>query len=167
MSEVKVKIIAVFSILFNYLGWLVVPILCLPVLNTFDIITALGAAKYRAAPEDERPVKSSKFKIGIYKKVAMYIPIIVGYMMDIMVNTALRQLGFTFPLNIFAISIACWQCLNETISIVENLDDGGVDVPPFLLPVLRKMRTNVNEKVEKETKIGFEVQKQQEDDTDD
>lgn len=167
MNEVKVKIIAVFSILFNYLGWLVVPILCLPILNTFDIITALVAAKYRAEPEDERPVKSSKFKMGIYKKVAMYIPIIVGYMLDIMVNTVLKQLGLTFLLNIFAISIACWLCLNETISIAENLDDSGVDIPPFLLPVLRKMRANVNEKVEKETKIGFEAQKQQEDNADD
>ena len=165
MSEVKVKIIAIFSILFNCLGWLVVPLLCLPVLNTFDIVTALGAAKYRASPEDKRPVKSGKFKMGVYKKVAMYIPIIVGYMLDIMVNTVLKQLGLTFPLNIFAISIACWLCLNETISIAENLDDSGVAVPPFLLPVLRKMRANVNEKVEKETSVGVDTSEQE--DTDD
>lgn len=144
MNELKIKVTAVLSIVFNALGALAVPVICLLALNIIDYITGINAAPYRDKKSD-RPVKSYKSVRGIYKKVSMYLLICVGWIMDELVTTSLVYLGLPMNFRLFSITIACWLCFNDAISIVENLEDSEAAIPPFLMPLLKKIKKQINE----------------------
>lgn len=147
MDKIKAFFIMVFSAVFNWLGILAFPLFILLGCNIFDYTTGIGAAKYRD-PDDDRPVKSYKSIKGIFKKVCMYILIMLGWFIDVLVETTLTQLiSVTIP-PVFAITVTCWIIFNEIISILENMDDMGVAIPPFLLPILKKMKGQIEEKAE-------------------
>lgn len=144
MNKVKMAGTAVISIIFSWLGVLAVPVFILLGCNICDYWTGISAAGYRD-PEDERPVKSYKSIRGITKKVCMYILVLIGGFMDILIDTTLaRFITVSLP-PVFAITVTCWLIFNEIISILENMDDMGVAVPPFLLPVMRKMKSQIEE----------------------
>ena len=148
-DKIKAFFIMAFSAVFNLLGILAFPLFILLGCNVFDYITGIGAAKYRD-PDDERPVKSYKSIKGIFKKVCMYILIMLGWFVDVLVETTLTQLiPVTIP-PVFAITITCWLIFNEIISILENMDDMEVEIPPFLLPILKKMKGQIEEKADTE-----------------
>ena len=44
--------------------------------------------------------------------------------------------------------VAVWLVVNEIISILENMLDIGVRMPPFLLPVVKYIRRQVEAKAE-------------------
>lgn len=143
MNAFKIKVTAILSIIFNTLGILAIPILCLLPLNIIDYITGINAAPYRDK-ESDRPVKSYKSIRGIWKKVNMYLLIIVGAIVDLLISKSLGLIGVSIRFQLFAITIACWICFNEIISIVENMEDAGSAIPPFLLPVLKKIKKSIN-----------------------
>ena len=144
MNEFKIKVTAVLSVIFNTLGILAIPVLCLLPLNIIDYITGINAAPYRDDKSD-RPVKSYKSIRGINKKVSMYLLICVGWIVDKLIATSLAYIGVAINFQIFAITIACWLCFNETISILENMEDSGSAIPPFLIPLLKKIKKQINE----------------------
>lgn len=150
MDKVKAFFITAFSVVFNWLGILAFPLLILLGCNLFDYYTGWGAAPKRN-PDDEKPIKSYKSIRGIYKKVCMYILVILGWFVDVLVESTLTQLiPVTIP-PVFAITITCWLIFNEIISILENMDDMGVEIPPFLLPILKKMKGQIEEKADTES----------------
>jgi phage-related holin len=69
----------------------------------------------------------------------------VGWIMDKLISSSLAYIGIKLGVNVFAITIACWLCFNETISIVENMEDAGDSIPPFLMPLLRQIKKQINE----------------------
>lgn len=150
MDKIKAFFIMAFSAVFNWLGILEFPILILLGCNIFDYYTGIEAAPKRA-PDDDKPVKSYKSIRGISKKVCMYILIILGWFVDVLIESTLTQLiPVTIP-PVFAITITCWLIFNEIISILENMEDMEVAIPQFLLPILRKMKGQVEDKAEKES----------------
>lgn len=144
MNELKLRVTIITSIIFNCLGILAIPVLCLLPLNLIDYWTGIRAAPYRDGTS-ERPVKSYKSITGINKKVSMYLLIMVGWIMDKLISSSLAYIGIKLGVNVFAITIACWLCFNETISIVENMEDAGDSIPPFLMPLLRQIKKQINE----------------------
>lgn len=151
MNELKIKVTVVLSMIFNILsmifnilGVLAIPVLCLLPLNIIDYITGINAAPYRDGQSD-RPVKSYKSIRGINKKVSMYLLILVGWIVDELIATSLDYMGMAVNFQLFAITIACWLCFNEAISVVENMEDAGCAIPPFLMPLLRKIKKQINE----------------------
>lgn len=143
MNELKIKSTVVLSVIFNTLGILAIPVLCLLPLNIIDYITGFNAAPYRDSQSD-RPIKSYKSIRGINKKVSMYLLICVGWIVDKLIATSLAYIGVAINFQIFAITIACWLCFNETISILENMEDSGAAIPPFLMPLLKKIKKQIN-----------------------
>lgn len=143
MNELKIKATVALSAIFNTLGILAIPVLCLLPLNIIDYITGINAAPYRDSQSD-RPIKSYKSIRGINKKVSMYLLICVGWIVDKLISTSLAYIGVAINFQIFAITIACWLCFNETISILENMEDSGAAIPPFLMPLLKKIKKQIN-----------------------
>lgn len=147
MDKIKAFFIMALSAVFNWLGILAFPVLILLGCNIFDYYTGIGAAPHRN-PDEDKPVKSYKSIRGISKKVCMYILIILGWFVDVLIESTLTQLiPITIP-PVFAITITCWLIFNEIISILENMDDMGVAIPPFLLPILKKMKGQIEEKAD-------------------
>lgn len=133
------------------IGPLILPCLILLALNVIDYKTALAAAPYREK-SDKRVVSSEKSINGIIKKVNMYWLIFIGFSVDCLLKYTLPQfIAISVPA-IFAIVITCWLIYNEIISILENLEDAKVDIPPFLLPLMKKMRGEVNDRISMDSK---------------
>ena len=148
MKKIEVIVTAIVSALMSWLGILAIPVLLLVGCNVIDYGTGLCAAKYRA----ER-IDSYKGLRGIIKKVCMWLLIVVGAFIDILLNYAVEYMGFAFSLPfIVATVVAVWLIVNEIISILENMTDIGVDMPPFLLPLVKNIKKQVEEKADMEGK---------------
>lgn len=142
MEKVKIMITAVVSALMSWLGILAVPVLLLVGCNIMDYATGICAAKYR-----DESVNSYKGMHGIVKKVCMYLLIMVGAMVDCLLDYAVAYIGMEIVLTfIVATIVAVWLIVNEIISILENMLDIGVDMPPFLLPFVKNIKAQVEDK---------------------
>ena len=156
LEKVKALFITIFGTIFSWLGILAIPVRILRGLNVADYITGITAAPYRDVT-DERPVKSYKSIRGIQKKVCMYLLIWVGWIVDTMLGTTLEQAGFNFMWpEIFATMITCWLIFNEIISLLENIDDIGGPIPPFLMPMMRLIRKKITIESEGDTNENIE-----------
>ena len=72
--------------------------------------------------------------------------------MDIMIEYATQQvswLNISLPF-IVATIVTFWLVFNEIISILENMIDIGVEIPPFLMPLAKNIKTKVEEAVHSE-----------------
>ena len=142
MQKFKAVFITIWSFLFSWLGILALPVVLLVAGNVTDYITGILASQYR-----EERVNSYKGIRGIYKKVGMWILIFVGWMMDMLVNYTVQYIGLTIALPyVVATIVAVWLICNEIISILENLIDMDVDIPPFLMPMARMIKGQVEDK---------------------
>lgn len=141
MDKIKVTVTAVVSALMSWLGILAVPVFLLVGCNLIDYFTGLCAAKYRT-----ETINSYKGIRGIIKKVCMWLLVLIGAWIDILINYAVECAGvsLTIPF-IVATVVAVWLVVNEIISILENMLDIGVTMPPFLLPVVRYIKKQVEE----------------------
>ena len=147
MDKVKATVIAALSVLMSWLGILAIPVFLLVGCNLIDYVTGLVAAKYR----QDGGISSYKSIRGIFKKIGMWLLIIVGSFMDILIQYAVEcvGLGLTVPF-VVATVVAVWLVVNEIISILENLMDIGVNMPPFLMPVVKYIKKNVEDKAKLE-----------------
>lgn len=146
MEKLKIALTGVFGALFSFFGLLTVPLLLLLLSNIIDYITGLMASSSR----NEKISSYKSFK-GISKKICMYLLIVVGFMVDIIIDYGIANLGLQieFP-NIFACVIALWLVCNEILSILENLADIGAPIPAFLMPVVKKIKNMTENKIEVE-----------------
>ena len=143
MDKVKATVIAALSVLMSWLGILAIPVFLLVGCNLIDYVTGLVVAKYR----QDGGISSYKSIRGIFKKIGMWLLIIVGSFMDILIQYAVEcvGLGLTVPF-VVATVVAVWLVVNEIISILENLMDIGVNMPPFLMPVVKYIKKQVEDK---------------------
>ncbi len=142
MDKAKAVVIAIISALMSWLGILAVPMFLLVGCNLIDYVTGLLAVPYRT-----ESVSSYKGIRGIIKKVCMWLLVLVGAWIDILINYAIECAGIDFALPfVVATVVAIWLVVNEIISILENILDIGVQMPPFLLPVVKYIRKQVEDK---------------------
>ena len=144
MEKLKIGIISFFAVITSWLGTLAVPVYILVACNVIDYITGITAACVR-----KEQVSSYKGIIGIAKKVFMYLLIAVGVFIDLMLQYMFKTLSIPISLPfIVGCIVACWLVLNEILSILENLNDIGVPMPPFLMPLVERIRGTVEKKGE-------------------
>lgn len=142
MDKVKAAFVAAFSLIFGWLGILAVPVLILAGLNFTDYITGILASKRR-----NELVTSDKGLWGIVKKIGMWILVGLGWAMDVLINYASQYVGLSIKLPfVVATIVAVWLICNEIISILENLLDIGVAMPPFLMPLAKMIKGQVEDK---------------------
>lgn len=151
LTKLKVVFTAIVSGIMSLLGVLAVPVLLLVGCNVIDYITGLVASKYR-----NEKISSYKGIKGIYKKICMWLLVLIGSWLDITVNYAIEYIGMDFrePF-ICAILVCIWLVANEMISIFENMIDADVKIPPFLLPLAQRIKTTAeNKAADKEAITG-------------
>ena len=142
MDKIKTTIIAGLSLLMSWLGILAVPVLLLVGCNVLDYITGLFAAKYRP----DGGISSYKSIKGITKKVCMWLLVIVGVFLDILIRYTVSCTSATIAVPfVVGTIVAVWLIVNEIISILENMMDIGVTMPPFLMPIVRYIKRQVEE----------------------
>ena len=143
MDKVKATVIAALSVLMSWLGILTIPVLLLVGCNIIDYITGLMAAKFR----EDGGISSYKSIRGIYKKIGMWMLVIVGAVVDVLIQYSVECAGIEIAVPfVVATVVAVWLVVNELISILENLKDSGVKIPPILIPLMKYINSKVEDK---------------------
>ena len=136
------------SAVLDFLGILAIPVFLMVGCNIIDYITGLIASKYR-----QEQINSYKGMRGIIKKVCMWLLVVVGSMVDVLIKYATQTMGFNIQVHfIVATLVAVWIVVNEIISILENLVDIGIALPPFLMPIVKRIKKEVEKVGEGEKK---------------
>ena len=121
---------------------IIVPFALLVLFNGIDYITGLIAA-----PKRGQKLSSYKSFRGIAKKICMWLLIVVSVGIDILIVYLCETAGWNWP---FSFAVGCLSCVwlvaNEVISIIENISDMGGAVPPFLLPLVKWVKTQAEGK---------------------
>lgn len=142
MNEVKATFTAILSVLLGWLGILAVPVMLLVLCNVIDYGTGLAAAKYRG-----QAVSSYRSFRGIVKKVCLWLIVVVGWMIDQLIAYTTSTIGWDINLPyIVATIVSVWLICNEIISILENMIDIGVKIPPFIMPIVKLIKTQAEDK---------------------
>ena len=138
------------STIMDFLGILAIPVFIMVGCNIIDYITGLIASKYR-----QEQINSYKGMLGIVKKVCMWLLVIVGAMLDVLIKYATQTMGFNIQVPfIVATLVAVWIVVNEIISILENLVDIGIELPPFLMPVVRRIKKEIETVTDKNEDVS-------------
>lgn len=137
-NTIKAVFTAITGFLSSALGILYIPVLLMVGSNIVDYITGLIAAKYRT----DGTISSYRAMKGVFKKVTMWLLVVVGAMIDELLAYTSSTLGFGVTLNYLVASIvAIWIVCNELISILENMIDIGISIPAFLLPLVKNIKS--------------------------
>ena len=151
-KTVQAIITGITGFLSSVLGILYIPVLLMVACNIIDYITGL-----MAAPNRKDGINSYKSMRGICKKVTMWLLVVVGAIIDQLLKYASATLGIAPPFTfLIACIVAIWIICNELISILENMVDIGVNIPAFLLPLVKHIRTQVDEMTGAENKESEE-----------
>jgi toxin secretion/phage lysis holin len=144
MDKLKATFIAIFTALSAWMGVLAIPVLLLVSVNIIDYGTGLAAAKYRG-----QKISSYVGFRGIAKKICMWLLVALGAFVDILITYGTEQAGITLHFGYaVASSVAVWLICNEIISILENMKDIGVALPPFLLKIVDNLKSQVESKAD-------------------
>lgn len=138
INTIKAFITGIGAFLSALLGTLYIPVLLMVACNIIDYATGLMAAKYRT----DNKISSYKSIKGIQKKVSMWLLVVVGAILDQLIKYTTASMGIALPITfLVACVVAVWIICNEIISILENIIDIGVDVPKFLLPLVKNIKS--------------------------
>lgn len=149
---IKTIVTAVFALATSVFGVLAIPVLLLVGCNVIDYVTGLVASKYRK--EDINSYKSIR---GIAKKICMWLLVVVGAILDELILYASEYVGLSLKLTfLIACVVAVWLICNEIISILENIKDIGIKLPKFLLPLVKHIKSQVEEQMNYEKEGGYE-----------
>lgn len=119
----------------SYFRQLALPVILLAIVMVLDYATGLASAWIR------RSLSSRSGLIGIIKKFGYMVLVAVAAVVDWVIQISAEQAGITVALpSIFALLTTIWLTLNECISILENLNEIGVPVPPFLLAIIQRLK---------------------------
>lgn len=143
-EKIKAVIIALCGIISGRLGVLAIPMILLIVCNVIDYATGIFASHYR-----NQEIDSYKGIKGITKKICMWLLVGVGVVIDNLLAYTSGSVGITLPFSfLVACIVAVWIICNEIISILENINDIGVTLPPFLMPIVRNLKSQVEDKAD-------------------
>ncbi|MGX8710061.1 phage holin family protein [Caproiciproducens sp. R1] len=144
MEKWKAAVITIFAALSAWLGVLAVPVLLLAAVNVIDYATGLAAAKFR-----DQKISSYKSFRGIAKKISMWLLVAVGAILDCLLAYAAQRAGTELHFGFAVASLAAvWLICNEVISILENISDIGVALPPFLMKIASALKSQVESKID-------------------
>lgn len=127
-----------FASLGNHYGTILILLITIIV---FDFVT--GMIKAKVTGEE---IKSGKSKVGLFKKAAMLMCFLLGIFMDYFIPIMLSSgIGYTVGFNLpFGLIMGCYVIITEVISVIENLDASGVNVPNFILNALNKSKDAID-----------------------
>ncbi len=148
VNKLKASATAVVGMLSAWLGVLAIPMGVLIGMNIADYVTGLIAAKYR-----NQKINSYRGFRGIAKKVCMWLLVGIGAVIDWLLLYAGETIGISISVKFAVASIvAVWLICNEIISVLENIGDIGVPLPPYLLGLVKRMKDEVEFKGTEDTK---------------
>ncbi|MBE6878795.1 MAG: phage holin family protein [Ruminococcaceae bacterium] len=144
IENIKLAFVALFTMIGNWLGILRIPFLVLVLVNVLDYVTGIMAAARRG-----EKISSSVGFWGIAKKVCMWLLVLVGWVVDFILQTMAQTIHLEIQFtSIVAFVVIFWIMANELISILENIHDVGVDYPEPLMKILEYVKEKTEDAVD-------------------
>ena len=142
----KVTFTGILAALSIWLEALAVPVVLLMLAMIIDYCTGIMAASHRG-----NNITSYRSINGIAKKVCLLLLVAVGLILDCLIFYVRESFGLSFSWSfILAAVIAVWITANEIISVLENIQDIGVNLPAWLLPLVKNLKGKVESIISKE-----------------
>ncbi len=136
LDKIKICVVAGFTVLNGLLGAMAAPFYMLVCTNIIDYITGIVASAYRGEAVD-----SHRGFRGIAKKVCMWLLVAIGYMLDYCLIIMGKTIGMSVEFRCFvSVAVIFWLLFNEIISILENIDDIGTPLPPFIIEITKLLK---------------------------
>ncbi len=136
----KILVTAVLAALGAYLQQLAAPLAVLIVVMVLDYISGMIAA-IRTHTLD-----STVGILGILKKVSYLLIVAVGMVLDYLIRMLGGEFGMSLEGTYFVgLLVIIWLIINECISILENTDEAGGPVPPFIRTMLKRLKRHAEE----------------------
>lgn len=107
----------------------------------FDVVTGLIKAGATGTGLD-----SGKGTKGFFKKIALLVALFFGFFLDFFIPIMCSQISIELPFDTpFALIICFYICINESISVVENLYAINEDIiPKWLINILRMSKQKID-----------------------
>lgn len=123
-----------------YFRVLMAPLLVLIVVMILDYISGISAAW------EKRELSSRVGIVGIVKKVCYLLIVAVGIVIDYLISMLGSQFGVVVVnVHFVGLLVIIWLIVNELISILENTDEMGLPVPPFVKAILARLKKHTEE----------------------
>lgn len=120
--------------------------LAFPALLLF-LAMALDYASGMAKAWMQRELSSKVGLMGVIKKLCYMLGVAVAVLVDMILQIGAEQMSLNLDGCYFcAILVIVWLILNECISILENIDKIGVPVPDFLMSLVKRLKSNTEQK---------------------
>ncbi|WP_294238775.1 phage holin family protein [Pseudobutyrivibrio sp.] len=140
----------VFIFFINELNLIGICIILLILLMCIDYFSGLLAARKEALENPDNPAygwSSKKSILGIYKKIGYFLTILVAISTDYLIYTFGHELGLIYPKGAYIGSVVViWLTINELISILENAERMGVELPPLIKRILTESKAKLNDR---------------------
>lgn len=111
----------------------------------FDFVTGLVKAKITG-----EPITSKKGSKGFWKKIAKLLALTMGIFLDYFVPLMVK-VGVNYKVNFplpFGLTVGVYIVIIELISIMENLNSCGVQLPAFILNMLKGAEKQIDKGVD-------------------
>lgn len=136
-----------------WFGYIAIAFVILVGLNFTDYITAIGVA-----PKRGQKIESRKGIKGIIKKIYMWVLVAIGGVLDWLILYAVAKVGIVSPFKfIISSAVVIWLICNEIISILENIGDSGVDLPPFLMKAVQWIKQGTEQQMKIKAVAGLQT----------
>jgi toxin secretion/phage lysis holin len=141
MDKLKALFSAAVAGLLAYTRVILIPLTLLIVMMTVDYISGISAAYIRGELSSRTGLK------GIVKKLGYIGVVIVAAVMDWVIYSGLRGVGIGIEMSYYlGLIVTIWLIINECISVLENLGEIGVPLPPFLMKAINKLKKHLEDK---------------------
>ena len=139
VTTAKVTLTGLLAMLSIRLEALALPVMLLLSAMVIDYITGL-----MAAPNRGDAITSYRSINGIAKKVCLLFLVAVGLILDCLIFYIKANFDIAFSWSfIISVVIALWLTVNEVISILENIQDIGIVLPTWLLPLVKNLKGKI------------------------
>ena len=123
-----------------YFGQMDLPVIILALAMLLDLATGLFKAWTL------KTLSSKTAFEGVLKKAASFVAVFVGVGIDYLLPAILESLGIAYsPKLIFGLLVVLWLCVNEFVSVLENLQSLGVPFPKFLQKIADSLKQKIGQ----------------------
>lgn len=137
----KAFLSAVTAGLLAYTRVILIPLSLLIVMMTVDYISGISAAYIKGELSSRTGLK------GIIKKIGYIGVVIVAAVMDWVLYSGLKGVEVDIEMSYYlGLIVTIWLIINECISVLENLGEIGVPLPPFLMKAINKLKKHLEDK---------------------
>lgn len=131
---IKVGIAVVSGLGASFFGAYAPIFLCVVVAICFDVVSGLIKSKVTGVP-----ISSKQGTLGFWRKMALFMALFFGVFLDVFFPVLLGTVDVTLPFKMpIGTVVGCYIVINESISIIENINAAAPNSLPMWIKKLLK-----------------------------